>query len=269
MSHTKAAHAPAERRVTPPSSTNTKLESLSQHFNKTFTPLQFPPAEAQHIITHLSHCDSVVGHNSCFAFLGACAQSVYGLSPQPAPITGRWTLEVDFLLFLQGLPAAVEYGHVRIVARHSRFEYACPRPAWILTGCVQDWETSLSSHRKSCVLPQNNMIDFALTSTILKNNLLSFRLVWQVTVAKFCQNFLQLTTSSRTVLVAATVYSPAVGFADFTVRTTIHHARVVFDLTVFSSQRTTNPCTSQSHSVQAASRHGIDHQADLLGTHLG
>lgn len=43
---------------------------LARHLNKTFTPLEFPPALAQRVLTHLSHHDSVRGHNSRFTFLG-------------------------------------------------------------------------------------------------------------------------------------------------------------------------------------------------------
>lgn len=45
-------------------------EQLARHLNQTFTPLEFPPALAQRILTHLSHHDSVTGHNSRFTFLG-------------------------------------------------------------------------------------------------------------------------------------------------------------------------------------------------------
>ena len=48
-------------------------ELLAQHLNKTFPPLEFPPALAQRVLTHLSHHDSVTGHNSRFAFLGGVA----------------------------------------------------------------------------------------------------------------------------------------------------------------------------------------------------
>jgi len=107
------AHAPAERSITPPSSANAGPELLSQHLNETFVPLQFPPVVAQRILTHLSHRDSVTGHNSRFAFLG------------------RRTLEAYLLLFLQGLPAAAEHDHARIVARalntHALGQHVAPR----------------------------------------------------------------------------------------------------------------------------------------------
>jgi len=105
------AHPPAERRVTAPP--NAAPELLSQHLNKTFAPLQFPPTVAQRILTHLSHLDSVIGHNSRFAFLG------------------RRTLEAYLLLFLQGLPAAAEHDHARIIARalntHTLGAHVAPR----------------------------------------------------------------------------------------------------------------------------------------------
>jgi len=101
-----------ERRVTPPSPANAVPEPLSQHLDKTFAPLKFPPAVAQRILTHLSHRDSIVGHNSRFAFLG------------------RRTLEAYLLLFLQGLPAAAEHDHARIVSRalntHTLGEHVAP-----------------------------------------------------------------------------------------------------------------------------------------------
>src|SRR6267154_1839929 len=60
------------RRITTPSSGDVS-ELLAQHLNKTFPPLEFPPALAQRVLTHLSHHDSVTGHNSRFAFLGGVA----------------------------------------------------------------------------------------------------------------------------------------------------------------------------------------------------
>ncbi|KAI9508555.1 ribonuclease-III-like-domain-containing protein [Russula earlei] len=89
-------------------------ETLAQYLNGKFAPLQFPPALAQRILTHISHRDSAVGHNSRFAFLG------------------RRTLEAYFLLFLQGLPAAAEHDHARIAARvlHSHCLGAHVAPHW-------------------------------------------------------------------------------------------------------------------------------------------
>jgi len=58
------------RRITTPSSADVS-GSLARHLDETFAPLEFPPALAQRILTHLSHRDSVIGHNSRFAFLGA------------------------------------------------------------------------------------------------------------------------------------------------------------------------------------------------------
>ncbi|KAN0125612.1 Ribonuclease-III-like domain containing protein [Russula decolorans] len=99
------------RRITTSSSGDVS-ESLAQHLNKTFPPLEFPPSLAQRVLTHLSHHDSVTGHNSRFAFLG------------------RRTLEAYMLLFLQGLPVAAEHDHSRIAARvlntHSLGEYVDP-----------------------------------------------------------------------------------------------------------------------------------------------
>ncbi|KAI9441660.1 ribonuclease-III-like-domain-containing protein [Lactarius indigo] len=108
------AHAPPERRAaTPPSPANAVPEHLSQYLDKTFAPLKFPPAVAQRILTHLSHRDSVIGHNSRFAFLG------------------RRTLEAYLLLFLQPLPAAAEHDHARIIARvlntHTLGQQVAPR----------------------------------------------------------------------------------------------------------------------------------------------
>jgi len=76
--HVRAEAAPStvrhstddSRRITTPASADVSA-SLAQHLNKTFAPLEFPPALAQRILTHLSHRDSVMGHNSRFAFLGA------------------------------------------------------------------------------------------------------------------------------------------------------------------------------------------------------
>jgi hypothetical protein len=45
-------------------------EPLARHLNETFAPLEFPPPLAQRVLTHLSHRDAIVGHNSRFAFLG-------------------------------------------------------------------------------------------------------------------------------------------------------------------------------------------------------
>ncbi|KAI0002183.1 ribonuclease-III-like-domain-containing protein [Russula compacta] len=105
-------HSPTGgRRITTPSSANVS-DSLAQHLNKTFPPLEFPPALAQRILTHLSHRDSIMGHNSRFSFLG------------------RRTLEAYLLLFLQGLPAAAEHDHSRIAARvlntHTLGEHVAP-----------------------------------------------------------------------------------------------------------------------------------------------
>ena len=58
------------RRITTPASADVS-GSLARHLDETFAPLEFPPALAQRILTHLSHRDSVIGHNSRFAFLGA------------------------------------------------------------------------------------------------------------------------------------------------------------------------------------------------------
>ncbi|KAI0251145.1 hypothetical protein BJV78DRAFT_1275462 [Lactifluus subvellereus] len=97
--------------MTTPSSADVS-KSLSQHLNQTFAPLKFPPALAQRILTHMSHHDSVIGHNSRFSFLG------------------RRTLEAYLLLFFQGLPAAAEHDHSRIAARvlntHSLGEHVAP-----------------------------------------------------------------------------------------------------------------------------------------------
>ncbi|KAH9036139.1 ribonuclease-III-like-domain-containing protein, partial [Lactarius pseudohatsudake] len=86
---------------------------LSQHLDKTFAPLKFPPTVAQRVLTHLSHRDSVIGHNSRFAFLG------------------RRTLEAYLLLFLQALPAAAGHDHARIVAHvlntHTLGQHVAPR----------------------------------------------------------------------------------------------------------------------------------------------
>jgi len=64
--------ASGDRRITTQSSGDVS-ELLAQHLNKTFPPLEFPPALAQRVLTHLSHHDSVIGHNSRFAFLGRVA----------------------------------------------------------------------------------------------------------------------------------------------------------------------------------------------------
>jgi len=102
-----------ERQVTAKPSYPDVSDSLAHYLNKTFAPLQFPPALAQRILTHLSHRDSVVGHNSRFSFLG------------------RRTLDAYLLLFLQGLPAAAEHDHARIAARvlntHCLGEHVAPR----------------------------------------------------------------------------------------------------------------------------------------------
>jgi len=99
------------RRITTLTSADVS-ESLARHLDETFAPLKFPPALAQRILTHLSHRDSVRGHNSRFAFLG------------------RRTLEAYLLLFLQGLSAAAEHDHSRIVARvlntHALGEHVAP-----------------------------------------------------------------------------------------------------------------------------------------------
>jgi hypothetical protein len=64
-------HHPTDegQRITTPASANVS-ELLARHLNKTFAPLEFPPTLAQRILTHLSHHDSAIGHNSRFAFLG-------------------------------------------------------------------------------------------------------------------------------------------------------------------------------------------------------
>ncbi|KAH9050947.1 hypothetical protein EDB83DRAFT_2522402 [Lactarius deliciosus] len=99
------SHAPAERRATPPTPANAAAvpEHLSQHLDKTFAPLKFPPAVAQRILTHLSHRDSV----------------------------RRRTLEAYLLLFLQALPAAARHDHARIVAHvlntHTLGQHVAPR----------------------------------------------------------------------------------------------------------------------------------------------
>ncbi|KAI0302369.1 ribonuclease-III-like-domain-containing protein [Multifurca ochricompacta] len=110
--HAEAARpTDSEQRIATPNLPNFS-DSLSQHLNQTFKPLKFPPALAQRILTHLSHRDSVIGHNSRFAFLG------------------RRTLEAYLLLFLQGLPAAADHDHSRIVARvlntHTLGEHVTP-----------------------------------------------------------------------------------------------------------------------------------------------
>jgi hypothetical protein len=94
-------------------------EPLVQYLNQTFSPLNFPPALAQRVLTHLSHRDSVTGHNSRFAFLGAdiCLFPCFYPCHLVISITGRRTLEAYLFLFLQGLPAAAEHDHSRIVAR--------------------------------------------------------------------------------------------------------------------------------------------------------
>jgi hypothetical protein len=61
------------RRTTTLASTDVSAP-LARHLNETFTPLEFPPALAQRILTHLSHHDSVRGHNSRFTFLGMFLQ---------------------------------------------------------------------------------------------------------------------------------------------------------------------------------------------------
>jgi hypothetical protein len=67
--------ADSGRRTATPSSGDVS-ESLVQHLSKTFPPLEFPPELAQRVLTHLSHRDSVTGHNSRFAFLGGVASYV-------------------------------------------------------------------------------------------------------------------------------------------------------------------------------------------------
>lgn len=75
--HVRAEAAPStvrhstvdSRRITKPASADVS-GSLARHLDKTFAPLEFPPELAQRILTHLSHHDSVIGHNSRFAFLG-------------------------------------------------------------------------------------------------------------------------------------------------------------------------------------------------------
>jgi hypothetical protein len=64
-------HVPdGRRRLTTPTS-SPDISTLSQYLNQTFTPLNFPPELAQRILTHISHRDSLIGHNSRFSFLGA------------------------------------------------------------------------------------------------------------------------------------------------------------------------------------------------------
>jgi hypothetical protein len=78
IAHTHT-EADGGRRITTPSSGHVS-ESLAQHLNKTFPPLEFPPALAQRLLTHLSHRDSLTGHNSRFSFLGGVASLVPRLS---------------------------------------------------------------------------------------------------------------------------------------------------------------------------------------------
>ena len=107
-------------------------ESLARHLDETFVPLKFPPALAQRILTHLSHRDSVRGHNSRFAFLGVFTTIRPTLITVSSlfVITGRRTLEAYLLLFLQGLSAAAEHDHSPIVARvlntHALGEHVAP-----------------------------------------------------------------------------------------------------------------------------------------------
>ena len=140
--HVRAGAAPStvrhstddSRRITTPSSPDVS-ESLARHLDKTFAPLEFPPSLAQRILTHLSHRDSVIGHNSRFAFLGAFLKP-FVLFPVSSPClfvivtAGRRTLEAYLLLFLQGLTAAAEHDHSRIAARvlntHTLGEHVAP-----------------------------------------------------------------------------------------------------------------------------------------------
>ncbi|KAH9976185.1 ribonuclease-III-like-domain-containing protein [Lactifluus volemus] len=115
------------RRLTTPTSSPDTFSSLSQHLNQTFPPLKFSPELAQRILTHISHRDSLIGHNSRFSFLG------------------RRTLEAYLLLFLQGLPVAAEHDHARIADRvlntHSLGEHVAPH--WRLLD-VMRWVSPLA-----------------------------------------------------------------------------------------------------------------------------
>ncbi|KAI0260185.1 hypothetical protein BC834DRAFT_832245 [Gloeopeniophorella convolvens] len=88
-------------------------EAAAKHLSTTLAPLDFPPALAQRLLTHLSHRDAVIGHNARFAFLG------------------RRAMEAYLLLFLQGLPAAADHDHARIAARvlhtHLLGEHVAPQ----------------------------------------------------------------------------------------------------------------------------------------------
>jgi hypothetical protein len=122
------------RRLTPPSSPDIS-EPLSQHLDRTFAPLKFPPALAQRILTHISHRDSVIGHNSRFSFLGALmpppiSSFLPASCSQLLPVVGRRTLEAYMLLFLHDLPVAAEHDHSRIAAHvlmtHALGEHVAP-----------------------------------------------------------------------------------------------------------------------------------------------
>ncbi|KAI0767632.1 ribonuclease-III-like-domain-containing protein [Fomes fomentarius] len=43
---------------------------LSEHLNKVFSPLQFPPELARRILTHASHPDASLSHNGRLSFVG-------------------------------------------------------------------------------------------------------------------------------------------------------------------------------------------------------
>jgi Ribonuclease-III-like len=139
------------RRLTTPTSSPDTFSSLSQHLNQTFPPLKFSPELAQRILTHISHRDSLIGHNSRFSFLGI-AIFIFFLPLCPLlssnlslSITGRRTLEAYLLLFLQGLPVAAEHDHARIADRvlntHSLGEHVAPH--WRLLD-VMRWVSPLA-----------------------------------------------------------------------------------------------------------------------------
>jgi hypothetical protein len=104
------------RRITTPGSGDVS-ESHVQHLSKTFPPLEFPPELALRILTHLSHRDSVIGHNLCFASVGLHLTFCFYKFLIRFAIAGWRTLDAYMLLFLQGLPAAAEHDHSRIAAR--------------------------------------------------------------------------------------------------------------------------------------------------------
>ena len=101
------------RRITTPSSGDIS-ELLVRHLNKTFPPLEFPPALARAYshtlaIMTLSRATTRVSFS-----VGLHLSSHFYRSPLTFAIAGRWKLEAYMVFFLQRLPAAAENDHSRI-----------------------------------------------------------------------------------------------------------------------------------------------------------